>query len=130
MQSLPRKACKYCNDKEPKHWPFQCPKRPKQVKIVQRTPVRKIGKKTQKWLALRKEWLREHPDEYFQCTYCPAIVPRSEVTLDHYKSRSRHPELVFDRNNLVPACGPCNDDKGSMDGDEYILRKYGGSDAN
>lgn len=116
--NIKQKPCKHCGVVY--HFSFQCPTRAKPLK--QRKPIKKIGKVTKKWLEVRKEWLRLHPQEHFQCTYCPKIVPRNEITLDHYKNRSAHPELRFDLNNLVPACAPCNYEKGSIDGDVFIKR--------
>jgi 5-methylcytosine-specific restriction endonuclease McrA len=45
-------------------------------------------------------------------------MKRAETTLDHVKSRSRHPELRYALTNLRPSCGPCNVMKGSLDLDE------------
>jgi 5-methylcytosine-specific restriction endonuclease McrA len=38
-----------------------------------------------------------------------------ETTLDHIKSRSRHPELRLELSNLAPCCWRCNKEKGSKE---------------
>lgn len=83
--------------------------------------MRRIGKKTKQWLAFRKKWLRHHlPNHqgFYECYICLKWVRQDEVELDHVKSRSRHPELVFDEDNIKPICHDCNTRKGSKDYEE------------
>lgn len=47
-------------------------------------------------------------------------MTRTQLTLDHKLSRSRHPELRFVLSNLVPCCMSCNTDKGSRSSEEYL----------
>jgi len=68
------------------------------------------------------------PTGTWQCTYCPRTLGVVQdldhgiylLTLDHIKSRSRHPELRYDLDNLTPACYRCNSEKGSRDLEEFI----------
>jgi 5-methylcytosine-specific restriction endonuclease McrA len=84
--------------------------------------MKKRGPVTKKWIETRDKWLEQNKAEYYICHYCPTRMTRSQLTLDHYKSRGRHPELRFSLKNLVPCCAPCNTAKGSLSGDEYIQR--------
>lgn len=43
------------------------------------------------------------------------------MELDHVLSRSRHPELALEEDNVRPSCHDCNTAKGSLDYDEYML---------
>lgn len=45
------------------------------------------------------------------------------MELDHVLSRSRHPELTFDEQNLKPSCHDCNYAKGSLSLEEYLEKK-------
>jgi len=77
--------------------------------------MRKIGKYGRKWLNTRRLWFKENPANFYVCYYCGKVMPQNETTLDHKKSRSRHPELRFELSNLVPSCYWCNYKKGSND---------------
>jgi 5-methylcytosine-specific restriction endonuclease McrA len=55
---------------------------------------------------------------YFQtwhCYLCGRPLTIETLTLDHVKSRSRHPELRYELSNLRPACWACNTAKSSRD---------------
>jgi len=105
------KGCKACGSTA--HTAFTCPWK-------RRKPLSKRGKVTKKWLATRDLWLEHNKAPYYFCHYCDKMMTRTQLTLDHYESRSRHPELRFALNNLVPCCAVCNEDKGSRSGDEYM----------
>jgi 5-methylcytosine-specific restriction endonuclease McrA len=80
--------------------------------------VKTIGKKGKQWLAFRRRLMRHHlPNHqgYYVCYICRKWVRENEVELDHVKSRSRHPELVFDEDNIKPICHDCNFKKGSKE---------------
>jgi 5-methylcytosine-specific restriction endonuclease McrA len=115
--------CGYCEEEG--HSAFNCRRMPRK-RLVSRTQLRpkkhmnKMGKVTKKWFDVRDKWLEQNKAEFYVCHYCPTVMTRSQLTLDHYKSRGRHPELRYVLKNLVPCCSPCNTDKGSRDGDEYI----------
>lgn len=72
----------------------------------------------------RAAWFHSHApdrDGFYTCYICgDKLLPR-ETTLDHVKSRSRHPELRFEPSNLQPCCWRCNTAKGSRDLDELEL---------
>lgn len=77
--------------------------------------MKQMGKVGKKWLATRRQWFKLNPKTYYECNYCGRWLEPNETTLDHVKSRSRHPELRFNLDNLVPACYSCNYKKGSRD---------------
>lgn len=83
--------------------------------------MRRIGPKTKKWLSTRRAWLKNNPpnhEGYYECYICDRWIPKTLIQLDHVKSRSRHPELIFEQTNLRPICGKCNALKGSKDLEE------------
>lgn len=82
--------------------------------------LRRVGPVGRQWIATRKEWISKNlPDSgTWDCTYCGKPLHLNELTLDHKKSRSRHPELRFELSNLTPACWDCNTLKGSKDLEE------------
>ena len=82
--------------------------------------IKPIGAVGRKWLETRDKWLEGHKAPYYFCHYCNKMMTRTELTLDHYKSRSRYPALRYKLSNLVPCCLTCNTDKGSLDGDKYL----------
>lgn len=52
------------------------------------------------------------------CAYCGRRLGRSEITADHVKPLSGG---GYDKlRNIVPACGPCNSEKGSMTREQYL----------
>jgi 5-methylcytosine-specific restriction endonuclease McrA len=103
-------SCKLCGNDM--HTAWQCPTKP-------RKPLKCMGNVGKKWQSARKLWLKKHPGETFACFYCKQPLKRSEITLDHYLSRGRHPELRNELSNLVVACWSCNNRKGSVSGDEF-----------
>lgn len=105
--------CAKCTEKRRKERSKAKP--PKPLKRSTK-PIKKLGKKGVKWLSFRKKWLKNHPPNhqgYYTCYICLRQIPAEEITLDHVIPRSRRPDLVFDENNVRPACGQCNTDKGS-----------------
>jgi 5-methylcytosine-specific restriction endonuclease McrA len=88
--------------------------------------MNRVGKVGKNWHNARRKWYKRNPGELFNCYYCKKQLKRSEITLDHYLSRGRHPELRNEQSNLVVACWACNNDKGSLSGDEYIKKLRSG----
>ncbi len=82
--------------------------------------IRKIGKQGKKWLATREKWFIQNKAAYYWCFYCNKQLTKSQLTLDHKLSRSRHPELRYALNNLVPCCYTCNYKKGSRSAEEFM----------
>lgn len=116
------KPCTYCGGM---HTSLMCQKKPRKPLLAKR-PMKKSGGKTAKWLKFRKAYLSNHPpntEGYYTCYICQRWVLPKEVTLDHMKSRSRHPELVFDEANIRIACYDCNNEKGSLSTEEFLERK-------
>lgn len=90
--------------------------------------MKKLGPKAIGWLKFRKTYLSNHPpntEGYYTCYICKRWIKPEEVTLDHVKSRSRHPELVFDEANIRLACYDCNTEKGSLDLEEFQEKRIG-----
>lgn len=114
------KQCKWCKEDNPKHWPYQCRNNPKMTA----RPLKrfKAGKVSHTWQRTREIWFRENYQDSYNCFYCGRHLWIYEVTLDHYLSRSRHPELRYDLENLRPSCALCNYEKGSIDGDIFVKR--------
>lgn len=66
------------------------------------------------WLAFRRRWLRDNPpldNGYYMCAICGDWVESSEVTLDHIEPRTA--ENIYRSDNIQPAHGACNYNKGS-----------------
>jgi 5-methylcytosine-specific restriction endonuclease McrA len=122
------KPCKHCGSRQ--HTSFRCFKKPrKPIKVsslrpLKRTPLKKIGRITKKWFEVRKDWFAINEGPYF-CFIGGEPLALREVQLDHVKSRSRHPELRFDLDNLRPICADHNRAKGSLSLDEYLKRVNG-----
>lgn len=107
------KPCKLCGKLG--HYPSQCfeEKTPKS-----KTKLKQAGKYTRQWLLTRKSWFKKNPPNwagYYICYICDKWLRPNNTTLDHVKSRSRHPELRFTLSNLRPCCYDCNAEKGSKD---------------
>ena len=114
------RGCKFCGLTG--HFEFSCRSKPHKA-LKAKTRMKKTGKHFDMWIATRRKWLEQNKAEYYVCHYCPQVMTKSQLTLDHFKSRGRHPELRYVLKNLVPCCAPCNTDKGSRDGDEYLRSK-------
>ena|SRR3990167_3022879 len=105
-------VCSYCGGVD--HLSMWCFKKPKTK--IKRTPLKKTGKKWNKWTAFRKKYLKNHPpnhEGYYQCYLCFRWIESKDITLDHVIPRSARPDLVFDENNIRLCCGQCNSEKGS-----------------
>lgn len=79
-------------------------------------PIKTIGKVSIQWKKTRTEWFSENPPNangYYKCYICRRYLLPEQTTLDHLKSRSRRPDLRFDKSNLRPCCWECNTEKGS-----------------
>ena len=102
---------------------YDCARQKVKVKKTKRKPLKKIGKVGRQWYATRQEWIQKNiPDKgYWECHYCGKELTLDTLTLDHRLSRSRHPELRFDLDNLVPSCWEDNSAKGSLSEEEYFL---------
>lgn len=130
MNRQPRKPCKWCGNRSPTHYPYQCFKNPKVRKTITTR-----GKYAKQWEITRATWFKQNPpipDPYphYIC-YLPGhgewlLPPRGldgfdnplteRVTLDHVLSRGRHPELRAALHDLRPCCYAGNNEKGSKDG--------------
>lgn len=102
------KPCKYCESTY--HYSSFCPFKPK--KKLTNGPVAK------RWSACRHEWFKLYGYDH-KCHYCGTQLYKATITLDHKISRGRAPELRYDFNNLVPCCYEDNQNKGSLDHDQY-----------
>lgn len=117
------KPCKFCGALG--HIAFTCRKKPKKpLKVAKKLKPR--GKYGQQWIVTRETWFKKNPAEFYICYLCGKRMTPAETTLDHVKSRSRHPELRFNLENLRPACWSCQEVKGSKDLDELPERNEHG----
>lgn len=135
IDRFPKKRCKFCQDPKPNHFPYACPVNPKVIlkrKVgLKRTPLKKIGKNTKQWFVTRATWIRKNPPDENGYWYCylrihpwctPKLVVDQEkvrygvgmLTLDHVVARTRDGSKKFSQDNLRPACGFCNEMKGSQ----------------
>ncbi len=72
----------------------------------------------------KKMWrkaIKEHFD--CRCVYCGGKFEHTELTLDHVKPRCKGGESISQ--NLVPACLPCNQSKGSENWRDWMRRVFG-----
>lgn len=126
MDRRPKKQCKFCRKDSPDHFPYGCRLNPKviarQKAGMKRSPIKKIGKRTQEWLDARSQWILDNPPPiegiYWLCylqvhPWCPVRLTRDILTLDHVVPRSRDQSRRLDFDNLRPACEYCNSLKGS-----------------
>lgn len=110
------KPCKYCGALT--HLAFLCRKKP-------RKPLKQLGKVGSQYADLREAFFKANPAEAYYCYYCLYVgieipLDKSQVCVEHYHSKARHPELRFTVGNLVASCHFHNKQKGSLDGDEYL----------
>ena len=65
------------------------------------------------WKLLRDEVIKEQGRI---CRLCrTAIDSDADVTVDHVRPRSKHPELALSKGNLQVLCRPCNSSKGDRE---------------
>lgn len=139
IDRFPKKPCKFCHDPKPKHFPYQCQANPKAAlkyrQGLKRSPLKKVGKTTKQWFITRATWIRRNPPDEQGFWYCylrihPWCTPKLTVdqekigygvgmlTLDHVVARTKDHSKKFALDNLKPACGYCNDMKGSKSLDQ------------
>ncbi len=87
---------------------------------MKRSPLKRVGKITKKWIETKAKWFEINKAAYYFCYICGKSMTRSQLTLDHIQSRSRHPELRFVLSNLAPCCWDCNTAKGSLSLEQYM----------
>lgn len=83
-------------------------------------PIGKIGKNL---AAQSRQYRKENPpnhEGYYICYLCGRWILPEEMNVEHTKSKTRNPGFRFDKGKLKPACGPCNESKGSLDDDQYL----------
>lgn len=111
------KPCRICG--MPGHTAMTCFARKRNPNLSRRR-MKTLGKVGKKWIRTRAEWFKQNPAEYYICYICGDRLTPRETTLDHIKSRSRHPELRFELSNLAPCCYRCNQEKGSRELEEVV----------
>lgn len=80
-----------------------------------------MGRIAKQWAQTRKEWVDNNPPDasgqwecYLQMSPdCLKRITLDTLNVEHMESRARRPDLRFEQSNLAPACGPCNELKGS-----------------
>jgi len=67
------------------------------------------------WRILRQEFLRTQRkiNGHFICHYCNSPVADNELSIDHFKPRSKFPDQALTISNLRIACRRCNSSKGT-----------------
>jgi hypothetical protein len=70
---------------------------------------------SQEWKILRERFLRTHQGRngVMLCYYCHCQIEQRDITVDHFKPRSKFPELALEITNLRLACRSCNSSKGN-----------------
>jgi uncharacterized protein (TIGR02646 family) len=61
-----------------------------------------------------------------KCAFCECIPSEGgNIEIEHFKPKSKYPELTFEWNNFLPSCRKCNGSKDSHDtGLEPIINPY------
>lgn len=89
-----------------------------------------MGNRTNEWLRVRKEWLRDNPPDhagFYVCGICAKPVHFSDMEVDHVAGRLGR--NLVDKENLQPTHTVCNRLKGSIkqkpkvSGAEYAFRR-------
>lgn len=109
------KPCKNCFRLG--HTAFNCPDKPRKP-LAAKKPMKKMGKIGKALAKQSREWRAENPPNhqgYYICYLCLKWIPADEMNVEHTKSKARHPEFRFIKGKLRPACGSCNEQKGSKD---------------
>lgn len=135
--------CRHCLS--PDHTSILCWSQPRKPiarstkPIARNKPLKKVGKQTQKWISERKYWMEKHPpdkDGFWYCHYCGRRLVASKknwayldgsamiLTVDHIWPRGSNKKLRYTDANLVPACGPDNRLKGSLDYAKFVEKYY------
>lgn len=94
-------------------------------RVKNRKPLKQAGKVRQGLTKANDEWREQNKPNhqgYYTCYLCGHLVHESEVNIEHIKSKTRSPGTRFDQSNLAPAHSACNEAKGSMSLDEYLLK--------
>lgn len=73
--------------------------------------------KASEWARERKQWFKDHPQDYYVCHYSNLSLMPSETTLDHTNNRKHE-------GTLVPCSFMDNARKGSMSHDRYVAKYY------
>lgn len=85
-------------------------------------PIRLASRK-KRWARYHKQWFLKNPPNpngKYTCHYC--LKDFRNITLDHKNGRGGR--LLTEDRNIVPACKPCNSDKGDIKYLQY-LKKIG-----
>ena len=89
-----------------------------------------MAHRTDEWLKVRKEWVKENPPDhagYYVCGICGKPVHFSDMEVDHIDGRLGR--NLVDKENLQPSHVLCNRLKGSrklkpkVSGTEYAFRR-------
>lgn len=137
ISRIPAKPCKWCKEKQPKHYAFQCKLNPRnQVRLQPSTrPLKRVKtirpesyKSKQKREATSVLWFELNPPDskgYWYCYLrispnCLYKLDRRDVTLEHVRPKARAPELKYEVTNLKAACANCNGLKLTQDLEDLV----------
>jgi 5-methylcytosine-specific restriction endonuclease McrA len=120
------KECSYCGGEG--HTAFLCYQRRK-TDHLKRSKLRPESKASNtKRAILRNTFFANNPPDdkggytcYLQISpACPKWLAKEDVTLEHMRTRARHPELKYEVSNIAVSCQPCNKLKGHLDIDQLV----------
>lgn len=58
-----------------------------------------------------------------KCVFCESLLGVSgHLTVEHYKAKTRYPDLTFEWTNLLPTCTLCNEFKNDVDHGNALLK--------
>lgn len=124
------KACKTCSkpcigDYCMQHKPRKPLKTTTTLKPRKR--LKKLGKIGKQLIQQRQDFILDVPPPYY-CIYCIFMewdMPPLDVevmNVEHTESKARHPELRFVKGKLAISCPFHNEDKASLDIDQYLAK--------
>lgn len=122
------RVCKHCHKEG--HTAFNCPFKSR-AQIKSKKPLRAkkrlspVGPLALHYRKLRASFFEHHNQDTYYCYYCKYIgldmpMGRRATQVEHFLTKARHPELRYEMSNLVPSCAFHNQDKGGLDGPEYL----------
>ena len=107
-----QKKCSYCGKSN--HTAFNCYQKRKDNKTPQMRQESESHK--HKRTITATYWFQDNPPDkdghwlcYLQISpFCPRILNRDTITLEHVYPKAKYPELQFMPENLKPSCEFCN----------------------
>lgn len=98
-------------------------KRPESVGSVPCTSLKELGRvsrKSDEKMLILCGWFHEDGGLRGYCAYCGVEIDIHEMEIEHVVPRVRGGTESLD--NLVPACPDCNDEKGELGTEEFLIK--------